>query len=722
MMVAVSLVAAPLCETCKAKDNFTIVRDRIVSSVMPDDGKKGSKSLDNQVNKIWKTLGEDGAFAGIDYQNHHRTKWTPIKHWDSLMTLSQAYVTRGSQYYHDQKLAQSIKQALRYWLKVKPYSKNWWGNKIAMPKRLGCLLLMLENENNILEPELRKHLIKYWEDNSLALSSQTGANKVDVAIHYLYRACFTKNKALMKEAVDALLEPLAYTMKEGIQHDLSYHQHGPQLYIGGYGSVMLHGIMETSKFLEGTEFALSGEKLEILSRFVRETYLPSIRGDHMSWTVLGRGVTRERATLQRGLDRMARRLMVMDPEHKREYQETIDRAVGKKGPGYGVAPRSRVYYRSDYVRHQREGFFYDIRMVSNRTDRNESGNGEGLKVYFLSDGGSALMMTGREYVEIFPVWDWAAVPGTTCPQVDSIPHDSDWGKIGKNSFVGGASDGRYSVVAYQYRDHDFGINSSARKSWFLFDREIVCLGSDLQSTNGAPLATTINQCLWDGKAIVREQGRSQEVNTLGYEAKGKQACWILHGGAGYYIPQGNRATVRIRQQQGRWKDINANHSDRLIEKDVFLLQLDHGVRPVEASYSYIIVPGLTQEKELEAYLSETRNSGVEILQNSKDLQAVYHEGLDILQVVFWEPGSFDFRGGTFQVDQPCILMMKRSPAEGITFYITDPTGKLENVSLTLSSKGAKDRKIVFPTGKDQPWEKGRTHGYRMKSKQFFTLN
>ncbi len=717
----IPLVLFLLTLVASGQDAFPGIMDRMLGlGKVQNSGRKARPAKDgDKLQKLLAEMREDGAFEGIDYKMKHRTKWTPIRHLENVMQMCRAYTEPGTSWYRNGRLKTNIEKSLQYWYDANPKCDNWWMNQIAAPQQIGRILMMMERRGGSINATLRKKLLDRMKAVAPSLSPHTGANKVDVAIHFMYRACLTRDARLMKEAVDALFEPLSYTMKEGIQHDLSYMQHGPQLYIGGYGYVLMQGVVSNAKSLDGTQFALSKDKMEILSRFVRETYLPSIRGSSISWNVLGRGVTRPGSTSQRGVTSILMDLIQLDPDHEQEYRQAIARLRGEREPDFGVGPKNRFYYRSDYVRHQRPGFFFDVRMVSNRTARNEQGvgNGEGFKQYFLSDGGSALQMTGKEYEGIFPVWDWSAIPGVTCPQMEKIPLAQSWVAMGKNPFVGGVSDGLYGTAAYRYDDAYKGIDSSARKAWFMFDREIVCLGSSIESRGEAPLRTTVNQCLWEGSVRMLEGGKETNVGN-GISSCGGKPAWVLHGGVGYWFPGGGKVLVSSLEQQGRVSDINTNYSDDLLTKKVFSLWVDHGVKPKEASYAYAIVPGIRNAGDAKKYPTDSFS----ILRNDATAQAVYHKELDILQVVFWAPGDLSFKNGNIRADQACILMVKWVPRRGMTFYVSDPTQKLDAVKVTLNPDTRLEKVLNFRMDEDKAWEKGRTHVYDLEKNRFAALD
>lgn len=126
--------------------------------------------------------------------------------------------------------------------------------------------------------------------------------------------------------------------------------------------------------------------------------------------------------------------------------------------------------------HHRPGWYMSARMYSTRTMNtdNLAGCGEGLLSHYLAEGATCIMRHGDEYLNLFPVWDWQRVPGTT---VELAPHSSaDPQRKGASAFAGGASDGTVGVAAFQLQRDSL----RARKAWFFFSDLAVCLGADIR--------------------------------------------------------------------------------------------------------------------------------------------------------------------------------------------------------------------------------------------------
>lgn len=147
-----------------------------------------------------------------------------------------------------------------------------------------------------LPTELEKKILERIEKDGGHPAKWTGANRTDIALHWIYRACLSENETDLKIALENAYSPVVYTTKEGFQHDNSYFQHGAQLYIGGYGDEILKGVTQIAMYTKGTQYAIPQDKLALLSKFMRETYYATMRGQYMLFDVLGRGVSRPEVT------------------------------------------------------------------------------------------------------------------------------------------------------------------------------------------------------------------------------------------------------------------------------------------------------------------------------------------------------------------------------------------------------------------------------------------
>lgn len=328
--------------------------------------------------------------------------------------------------------------------------------------------------------------------------------------------------------------------------------------------------------------------------------------------------------------------------------------------------------------HRREGYFASVRMYSTRTQNAETTNGEGLYSHHIADGAFYLYKTGAEYRDIFPLWDWRRIPGTTAEQ--GLPNLKDMGGVarhGKTDFVGGVSDDAAGLAAFDFvRDL-----LKVRKSWAFFGDQIVCLGAGITCESDRAVATTVDQC-W--------------AETRGGVGKGKTASgasWWLHNGVGYLFPAGSPAAEGgIEKRTGRWSDFGTG-SKEPVTGDVFTLTIDHGTHPAEkgASYAYMILPN-TDIKALavRATLPAVKDPIV-IIENSPRIQAVWHRGENRILAAFYEAGAIATEGDSTHswglgVDQPCAISVQEthSPKPVLRVAVSNPRNQPLKVSVRVN--------------------------------------
>ncbi|WP_455584074.1 polysaccharide lyase 8 family protein [Bacteroides sp.] len=635
----------------------------------------------------------NGSFTDIDYTRTDRTNWEPLIHIDRVSDFVFAYTNPQNEYYQDKGLYNKIVAALEYWYQRNPNCSNWWYNQIAEPQKIGVLLIQMRVGKQQIPSDLENRILQRMKVEGGDPAEWTGANMTDIALHWIYRACLTSNEDMLRIAIGYSYSTVKYTTVEGFQYDNSYFQHGAQLYIGGYGDEILKGVMQVAMYTQGTQYALPPDKLAILSKFMRETYYQTIRGKYMLFDVLGRGISRPSITDKRTVALFAKRMIVLEPEHANEYRTIVERLEGKKPADYGVKPFHTHYFKGDYTLHVRSGYTFDVRMVSKRTSRCEYGNGENLKTYFLSDGCNNIVINGDEYFNIFPVWDWAKIPGVTAPQMDTIPKAvHDWQIPGTATFAGGVSDSVYGVTTYSYEDIYAGINTAAKKAWFFFDDEIVCLGAGITSTATVNVNTTINQCLLRGDQVVVSMNNRVATVGMGDFSYENNLGWVLHNGVGYVFPAGGHIFLTNRVQTGDWYDINTSAPRGKQEQAVFTLGFEHGLSPQNATYAYIVVPNKNTVKDMDAYPVDN----IEILANTDSVQVVRNKNLGVWQMVFYRGATFHHDQISVRVDKGCALLFKDIEKADAQFYIADPaqTQSMINVDICATSVSKKNKRVI----------------------------
>jgi chondroitin AC lyase len=622
----------------------------ILKKVYADQG----KNLANATKVGQATLSSiqaDGTWKEVDYTDQSATGWKPAAHLERVDDLVQAYSAQGSSFRNNDKLYQAIVKSLQVWYDKDPKSSNWWHNEINVPQKLGVILVLLQFADKQLPEELQQKLIDRMKRGDMV--TKTGANKTDIAMHYFYRSLITEDKNLLQESLTELFKPVSLVDgEEGLQYDFSYLQHGPQLYIGGYGNVFLGGVIKIAGYVAGTPYALSKDKLALLSKFYRDTYLKTFRSRYVDFNTEGRGVTRPNNLRKPSEKYRLAAMMNIDADNTSFYENERSR-VDSSG-SFTVAPFHQHFWKGDYTIHVRPEYSFNVRIASKRTKRSEMGNNENLYGKYLSDGATNIQPTGPEYYNIMPVWEWDKIPGTTATDhAEDVKMTVNWGEEGKNEFAGGVSDCTYGATAYQL-DYD-GVK--AKKAWFFFDKEIVALGTDISSSNNEAIVTTLNQTWLEGSVSSSFAGIKKDESA---QHKVPAASWVQHNNVVYYFPLAQNVGVSTQVQSGSWNKINLSHPKTEVKGNVFKLWLNHGIKPDTASYQYIVLPATKNAKSFDP-------KSIDILSNNAKNQAVYHQQLKMLQAAFYSASTLISDTYVISVDQPCVLLLKDKK-----LYIADP--------------------------------------------------
>jgi len=658
LLIMVSLCLSGFCAIAQ-EEPYTLIMQRINLDLQ-----RGANDgvLTKRINKDLLSLNADGSWADINYTD---AQYNPLKRIKDLAT---AFIRPSNKLYDKTEVYGAIVKSLQNWLDKNPKNKNWWYNDIFYPQAIGQTLILMRNAKTQLPAELENALIKRMIRR---LKTGDGANTSDEALHYLYRACLTQNKATLDSAAKYLFEPIAIADgKEGVQIDGSYYQHGKQQAIASYGRVFAGNSVNAAFYLRGTAYALPKEQLAILVNYLKNTFLKTVRGSFYDFNVRGRGISRE-DSLSSGMGGMVGKIKLFDPANEAYWDASLLRTSGKKPADYGINPSHSQYWKSGYTLHLRPAYTFSVQTASTRTLRTERGNNENLLGKFLSDGATNIQRSGSEYANLMPVWEWDKIPGTTSrdyPDDNGATVLKEWGIPGTTSFVGGVSDGVYGVSCY-----DLNYDSvQAKKSWFFFDQEVVCLGAGIKSTANENITTTINQAWLRGEVSSSNKG----------EPNGKGELWAIHDSIGYIFPQGGDLEISSKAQSGSWHRINHFQSKTELKHKVFKIWLNHGKNPQNARYQYIVVPGVDA-----AGLKKYNRAKIQVLSNTDELQAVEHTTLNMLQAVFYKAGTLSAPGISIGVDHPCTVYIKDLRGKNPALYIADPAQEQESIKVQLKLPG-----------------------------------
>ncbi|MFF8815380.1 polysaccharide lyase family 8 super-sandwich domain-containing protein [Streptomyces pactum] len=541
-----------------------------------------------------------GTWPDIDYTDRDGAAFRPLEHLDRALRLAADGAHRAA-----------ALRALDAWRRLGPRSENWWYNEIGAPQAVGDALMLLADGLGARERRRWGH----WLAGCAGPVELTGQNLVWAQGIVLRHGLLVADTTLVRSAVAAMSGVLRRTGGEGIQEDLSFHQHGAQLYAGGYGSALAADLARWIHVLHGTRWAFGAPEVAVLTDFLLDGQQWAVHGGGFDFTTMGREVSRahaHRATA--ALRRATSGLLAADAPRRAElaaFDARLARA-GAVAPDAAAVPSGpvgcRYYPRSDYLVHRRPTWSLSVRMSSTRTVPTESMNGENLRGRHLGDGVAAIRVGDRHqdgYRAVIPVWDWGRLPGVTAEQHPDpaalFPRPND--RHGACADVGGWTDGRHGIAVMRLAGTDR--IADGWKAWFCFDDVFVALGTGITAPEAAgPVVTTIDQRLAEGPMTVESGGRPRYVH---------------HGRIGY-VPLSGPDTLfaTVVRRTGSWAEISTTGSAERLSAEVFSVGFRHGPGPVGASFACLVVP----DADRAATAARAASPEVTVLANAPGLQSV----------------------------------------------------------------------------------------------------
>mgnify|MGYP003059723451 FL=1 len=574
-----------------------------------------------------------------------------------------------------------------------------------------------------------------------------GALREDNELVYL--GMLASSQTFVIQNVEDSAQIAANGYNSGFYPDGSYLDHIKVPYLGAYGIEFMKGGAKIPSLLAGTPWKYPEQVQDNLESYIVEGFGNGMYKGMMLDCLKGRSVSRPASSNQAaGREAMMIILQIVD-SFSQEAKETtlsalkawleedegfIDSLVGAENMAIkkkakeiledtsiqsNIAPVHKSYPLMDRVVHRTEDYLFALSMYSERIQNTEIMNDENRFGWHQNNGMTYIYDEDNQYTENY--WNTVnplRLPGTTVVPVNigtGKPDGSGFAQGGdfcsKESWVGGTSIGNYGVSGMSFSGETQGIAGDApvsyapdlkgKKSWFMFDDEMVCLGAGITNKNmELPVETTIenkklrkdgsNQLLVNGEKTeipVKEANvkelveRTADVSGTSFE----QVNWAhLEGnqsvGTGYYFPEENtEIQVRRGQTTGSWKDVGTFEGEST--ENYLEMWVDHGQNPENASYSYVLLPE-TSAEETENYAQAPK---VTILENSSEVQAVRHETLKITGINFWQEQGGSVDGITS--DKAASVMLQETEQGTVKVSVSDPTMKNKgNIQLTLEEE------------------------------------
>ncbi len=687
-----------------------------------------TKVTNAQKNGAWDTLNKTPgrAYLWADYNSTTNSSHITLS-YNRLKDMAIAWATPGTSLYQDEMLKADILAGLD-WMHANRFNSqkasynNWWDWEIGSPLSLADIVTIMYEQ--LTEEQITAYtstIDRFIPDPTKRLIGapglkETGANLLDKSLALLLRAVLDKNEAKLKQARAAIDPVFPYvTSGDGFYEDGSFIQHGNIAYTGSYGSVLLGDISKLLTILDGSSWPIEAADFDHVWEWVTDSFEPVIYDGHIMEMVSGRAVSRFNNNTRGAVWTILRLAQFAPPEQAAYFRSmvkewvTSDTSMSNMYEGMqirdivqfkklmsdvSVVPRGDLiaHYSfpvTDRVVHSRAGYTFGISMSSARISNFEGGmNSEHMKGWYTGDGMTYLYNRDTDQFRnaFWPTVDSRRMPGTTSDGLERTMI-----KTTGKSWVGGLTmDGQYGSAGMDLAPP--GSKLTGKKSWFMFDDEIVAVGAGI----GTPNART------DGKQvetivenrIINQAGTNQltidgitKPSDLGWSETVKNAGWAhLEGTAegadiGYYFPTPTTIEAMREARTGSWKEVNATGPSDPITRNYVNMAIGHGVQPQAEGYSYVLLPTFNKAAT-EAYHAQP---DIQILSNTEQIQAVQESKLGLTGIHFWQAGTFEH----VRSSQPAAVMLKEQDDE-LTITVADPTQTQAKVKLEVAAIGLKE--------------------------------
>ncbi|MEV8068845.1 polysaccharide lyase 8 family protein [Streptomyces sp. NPDC085995] len=603
---------------------------------------------------------------------------------------------------------------------------NWYSWQIGAPQPLLDTAVLLYDR--LSAEQIARYCAAvdaFVPDSSVASYSgtSTGANRIDLCRVLAVRGIVGENAAKVALASSAMSPVFPYvTAGDGLYADGSIIQHTYVPYTGSYGAVLIDGLSRLLALLSGSPWEVTDAGKQVVLDAVEAAYAPFLHNGLAMDGVAGRAVSRGlppgvaagqnddhtrghaimasivalgqaagpaenarwRALVKGWIQRASYRSPVTDPQLSVAKLALLNEVLDDDSVTAAAQPRdSRIFPAMDRAVHRRTGWAASVSMASKRIAYYENGNGENLHGWHTGSG--MLYWWGEDFADDqYSDRFWATVdpyrmPGTTVSGKKLADGAGGaWGAARPDvDFVGGAGDGVYSALG----QHLKGLSSTleARKSWFLLEDAVICLGSGITASDGAPVETIVeNRHLGaDGRNTLTVDGRPLPT-ALPWSGSLPRARWAhIAGHGGYVFPE--RPTLRALREErtGAWRDINSMTGlpDRFGSRYA-TLWLDHGTAPKDAGYAYVLLPGASAAAT--ARRSASLGRWLRACVRTAGVHGVRVPSLGVTGANFWSPGRFE----QVSADAPVSVVVRERRDGTAVVCVADPTRLHDEVTVT----------------------------------------
>lgn len=651
-----------------AESDLVRIREQFVAGLVAAPIDRG------KVHAVAAQARPDGTWPDIDYADQERSGWKTSAHIERCLLLARAWRGDGAQ--ADSPWLAAAVRGLRHWVEQDYRNPNWWHNEIGVPWKLGDLLLLL---GEAAPQDLHDRAIATILSRSKI--GLTGQNTVWLAGNVVRRALLSEDPVQLDAGLQAIFAEIRVGTDEGIQPDASFHQHGPQLQWGNYGLSYMQDHLQWAQRVAGTSYAVSPERMAILQDYLFSGLAWTTWHGAMDTACIGRqflpGTQRRKGRAVLGLFTA---WADCDPVMAKTC---ADLRAGLEGSGPNTVVGNRHFWRSDVTIQRTNAWQATLKLCSTRVIGGELVNGENRRGRYLGQGLLSILGDGDEYADIYPLWDWTQLPGTTTAVGSDPSMPTDWSRnFGPEPFVGGASDGHCAMIGQHYRE-SLERQVTGRRAWFFHAGGVICLGAGFRAEAGQRLQTAIEQMHAAGS--VRWQDEQADAALDGPGLRELKLRALSHRDRSYVFFASTACQLRVEDRQGSWATITPVVGDQMAQARIMSLVMTHAED--SAAYAYAILPGIGDPRAALTLASDLR-----VLSNTSAVQAVSApQGIGI---VFHEAGELPTAAGLVRVSLPCAVLLRHEA--GIwTLHLADPAQTAPAITVQVADWRAT---VPLPSG------------------------
>ena len=665
-----------------------------------------------------------------------------------LEQMAQAYAIPGCALYQDATLLAAITGGLD-WLTSNAFTPtgaifgNWYDWMVSAPQALNnAAILLLSNPNALTTAQIANYVKAVYNYGPDSVNQKdyfwwgalTGANTSNAALSMAVQGILLGNNTttvrrfwhntaghpvnpqtdyvvsgslLLDEAQgnlsgnnpldwsgDSVFAPV--TSGDGWYPDYSFIFHYNIPYTGSYGQELMENIAILVKLLGGSTWEIIDPDLSNMYGWISNGTMPLMYHGAMMDMVRGRAIASSSSDESKvgaaALENMRSVATFAPTDIAAELLAFADSPQ--------VATGQYQFPSMDRVVAHRSGFSFGLSMSSTRVGGYEinTTSPTNLKGWYTGAGVTYLYLGNPDTQYMDTYWatvDWYHLPGTTA-DLGATPGDA----VTDQTWVGGAQvNETYGVAGMSA--HPAGTLLYAKKSWFMLDDKIVCLGAGITCTSGGQVDTTVeNRKL--GKTGTTKFNIADTVysvpasttwaNPVTVSTSTSPTWCALDGVAGYFFPEGgSNLQAQFVSTSGAWTTINPTDSDSTPYTDYYLQIVNkHGMNPTNKKYAYVILPNW-KASSVKAYAA---NPDVTVVSNTQPtsttpgIQAVKSKVLGVVAANFWAKTSVPDNGGTadiITVNKQCSVIVKET-ANTISVGVSDPT-QSNNGTITVTLSG-----------------------------------